>query len=324
MSDVDGLLPDEAERALYLAVLEKGGRVLLRDVTAEDMPAALRLMEIGLLVHYRPDESLSAVNPRAIGEKIGTELRSAGMRLLARAEETPALLAELVHHYDLAERRTGHIGAVSHIEDPEEIRHRLTQLETELRYEAMSAQAEQTRPAAHLAEMRDRIRGFLDRGGVARTIYRAEVKADPATVEYAATVSEWGYRIRVLSEPFTRVLIFDRRVAVIPAAADNSSAAFVEDPAVVDFLVGVFERDWARAEPVWWETLAEPGDGTPVHEQVGRLLAQGLTQRAVANRLGLSERTVAGHIARLRELYDADTLYQLGWLMRGQRGGEPR
>ncbi|MFH8380108.1 LuxR C-terminal-related transcriptional regulator [Kitasatospora sp. NPDC018058] len=49
------------------------------------------------------------------------------------------------------------------------------------------------------------------------------------------------------------------------------------------------------------------------------MLTQGLAQRAIATRLGLSERTVAGHIARLRERYDAETLFQLGWQMRGTR-----
>jgi uncharacterized protein YciI len=38
--------------------------------------------------------------------------------------------------------------------------------------------------------------------------------------------------------------------------------------------------------------------------------------------MGLSERTVAGHIDRLRELYDAETLFQLGRQMRGARTGE--
>ncbi|MFI9360231.1 LuxR C-terminal-related transcriptional regulator [Kitasatospora sp. NPDC053057] len=57
-------------------------------------------------------------------------------------------------------------------------------------------------------------------------------------------------------------------------------------------------------------------------EQVGRLLARGLTQRAIAGRMGLSERTVAGHIARLREVYDAETLCRLGRQMRGARTGE--
>ncbi|MDH6703578.1 DNA-binding NarL/FixJ family response regulator [Kitasatospora sp. MAA19] len=40
---------------------------------------------------------------------------------------------------------------------------------------------------------------------------------------------------------------------------------------------------------------------------------------AVATRLGLSERTVAAHIARLRHHYGAHTLFQLGRQMRGDR-----
>ncbi|MER5637769.1 LuxR family transcriptional regulator [Kitasatospora sp. NPDC002227] len=318
------LLPDAAERAFYLVVLEQGGRVLLRDVPEAEIPVALRLVEIGLLVHHRADESLSAVNPRTIGEQVSGELRSAGIRLMAQAEEAPAVLEELVRGYDRVARRSQQSGAVHHVGGSEAIRHRLIQLETELRHEVMTVQPGSGTPSGHLKQTMDRIRGFLQQGGSGRTIYQPAVKADFATIEYATAISELGYQIRVLGEQFTRMLIFDRRVAVISAAADNSSAAFVEDPAVVAFLVGTFERDWARAEPVRWGALSEPGEGAPVHEQVGRLLAQGLTQRAVASRLGLSERTVAGHIARLRELYDANTLYQLGWLMRGQRGQEPR
>ncbi|MFH9349229.1 hypothetical protein [Kitasatospora sp. NPDC017646] len=49
---------------------------------------------------------------------------------------------------------------------------------------------------------------------------------------------------------------------------------------------------------------------------------RGLTRRAIASGMGLGERTVAGHIARLREMYDAETLVQLGWQMRGARTGE--
>ncbi|MFE6498657.1 hypothetical protein [Kitasatospora sp. NPDC057738] len=56
--------------------------------------------------------------------------------------------------------------------------------------------------------------------------------------------------------------------------------------------------------------------------RVGRLLARGLTQRASAGRMGLSERAVAGHVARLRELCDAEALFRSGRLLRGSRTGE--
>ncbi|WP_345698093.1 hypothetical protein [Kitasatospora terrestris] len=92
-------------------------------------------------------------------------------------------------------------------------------------------------------------------------------------------------RFRVLDEPFRRTTVFDRRIAVVPAAADDSSAAFVREPAAVDTLVSAFLRDWERAERVRWEDLGQR-DGLTVHQQIGQLLAEGLTQRAVAGRLG--------------------------------------
>ncbi|MEU6972588.1 hypothetical protein AB0A71_33695 [Kitasatospora aureofaciens] len=59
----------------------------------------------------------------------------------------------------------------------------------------------------------------------------------------------------------------------------------------------------------------------PTTVRISRLLARVLTQRAVATRLGLSERTVAGHIYRLRDRYGAQTLFHLGWHLRGERHG---
>ncbi|MGK4582007.1 LuxR C-terminal-related transcriptional regulator [Kitasatospora sp. HPMI-4] len=309
-------LPTEAERALYFAVLEQGGRVPFRGIAEAEAPTVLRLLELGLLVHHTEDASLTAVNPRAVGERISAELRAAGTRMLVQAEEMPALLGELTEAYDCAPRKVARFSEVQHVDNMEEIRHRILQIEADSSKEALAAQPG-ARPAGHLAQSMERLRLFLGRGGSCRTIYQPEVRDDPSTVRYAAAVSEWGGQIRILAEPFTRMLVFDRRVAVIPAAADNSSAAFIEDPAVVAFLVAVFERDWERAERVQWRSAKPDGGAVPAHEQVGRLLAQGLTQRAIASRLGLSERTVAGHISRLRELYDAQTLFQLGWQMRG-------
>ncbi|MFG2694664.1 hypothetical protein [Kitasatospora sp. NPDC048407] len=42
-----------------------------------------------------------------------------------------------------------------------------------------------------------------------------------------------------------------------------------------------------------------------------------MTDRLPDSRLGPSERTVAAHVARLRDLYDAETLFELGLQLRG-------
>ncbi|WP_232734256.1 LuxR C-terminal-related transcriptional regulator [Kitasatospora sp. CB02891] len=310
-------LPDESERALYRQVIEQGGRVMFREAMQQNAAATLRLIELGLLIHHDVDESLSAVNPRSVADRLSADLRDAAIRKLARSQRASAQLEDLVHAYDQAPRRPDRAHAVERVHDRLQIRHRITQLESEMHEETLAAQPGGARPVGQMQQALKRSLAFLARGIGIRTLYQPGALADPPTVDYAATLASGGERIRVLDEPFRRMLIFDRRIAIITASPDNNQAAFVEDPAVLATLIDLFERDWARATRIDWHALAGRPRGTGVPKEVGALLAQGLTQRAIASRLGLSERTVAAHIARLRELYDAETLFQLGWQLRG-------
>ncbi|WP_405018703.1 LuxR C-terminal-related transcriptional regulator [Kitasatospora sp. NBC_00070] len=313
-------LPDEAERELYLEVLAQGGRITLAMAAGVDQDALAGLLAAGLLVGSAHGAGYTAVNPRTVGARISAELRSTGTRLLVEAEELPTLLGELTKVYESAPRRSVRSSVVRHVHEAADIVHRMRELEGGTREEILLAQPGGPLPPAQLDRAVARARDFAGRGGTVRALYEPSVRTDQPTVGYAAAIGELGMAVRVLGEPFKRVMIFDRSVAVVPAAADHSSAAFVEDPAVVAFLVGGFERDWARAERVKWSDADTCADERPVDEQIGRLLAAGLTQRTIATRLGLSERTVAGHISRLRELHAAETLFQLGWLLRGGRG----
>ncbi len=50
-----------------------------------------------------------------------------------------------------------------------------------------------------------------------------------------------------------------------------------------------------------------------------RMLIQGYPDPASSKRLGVSPRTYAGYVADLKQEYDAETRFQLGYFM-GQRG----
>ncbi|MFF4339600.1 LuxR C-terminal-related transcriptional regulator [Kitasatospora sp. NPDC001540] len=305
--------PGAAEKELYLSVLRAGGRVSVREATEQDAAATARLLALGLLVHHDESEQLTAVNPRTVSTRLSRELRRAGTRLFEAAEHVPTELDVLADAYDSAARREDHGRQITHVLDVDRIRHRLLQIEADFREEVLAAQPGR-RPVVYL-EKSARTEKALAGGARMDILYQPVSKSDPAVIDYAVRATGWGMRLRSLDEDFTRMLIFDRRVAIISASADNRTAAFIEAPAVVDHLVRLFLRDWERAERVPWHDLA--GDSVPpVVEQVSRLLAAGLTQKAIATRLNLSERTVAEHIARLRERYDAKTLFQLGWLMR--------
>ncbi|MFJ9693106.1 LuxR C-terminal-related transcriptional regulator [Kitasatospora sp. NPDC101183] len=310
-------LPSPAARELFREVLAQGGRLRLTDIRPEDEPAVRQLADLGLLDLRIADSSYSAVNPRVVSERLGTDLRERSAQLLARAALVPELLDDLAQAYDAAPRRAEPVGGVQRVTDTGEIRHLLSQFARDHPHEVLSAQPGKVHPPAHRADSLAQTRRYIAMGGAIRTLYEPQARLAREHVEFAVESVKAGSRIRVLNAVFTRALIFDRTVAVIPAAPDNSEAVVVEEPVMVAYMADVFEQQWRRAQTVDWEALAA-GPAAPVaHDQVGRLLAQGLTQRAIASRLGLSERTVAAHIARLRELYDAETLFQLGWQMQG-------
>ncbi|MGW3075177.1 MULTISPECIES: LuxR C-terminal-related transcriptional regulator [unclassified Kitasatospora] len=308
--------PDEAARQLYLAIIAEGGRVPTAEVADVDRGALQQLIDIGLLMVNRMDRCYTAVSPRSVSDRLGAELRSEATRLLVRAENLPGALDGLTRAYDAMPRPTDRAGAAVHVEGHVHIRQRISQLVSDCRSEVLTAQPGH-RPADTLQVALLQDVQLLQRGCSLRTIYQPVAFADPPALAYAEEVTRHGSLIRVLDEPFQRLIVFDRSVAVISANDDNSTAAFITDPATITYLVGGFERDWARADTAG--AALGQGPARTVPDRVGRLLARGLTQRAVATRLGLSERTVAAHISRLRDRYGAQTLFQLGWLMRGAR-----
>ncbi|MFJ9946457.1 LuxR C-terminal-related transcriptional regulator [Kitasatospora sp. NPDC091207] len=310
--------PDEAARQLYLAVLAAGGRVPAADVPEADRAALRRLVDIGLLMPNPMDACYTAVSPRSVSDRLGAELRSEATRLLVRAENLPGALDGLTRAYDAMPRPPQRSGGTVYIEGHVHIRQRISQLVADCRTEVLTAQpGHRPADALKIALLQD-VR-LLQRGCSLRTVYQPVAVSDPAALAYADEVTRHGSRIRILDEAFQRLFVFDRSVAVISANEDNSTAAFISDPAAIAFLVGTFERDWARADAVDWSGTVARGAAGDAPDRVGRLLAKGLTQRTVATRLGLSERTVAAHISRLRERHGAQTLFQLGWLMRGGR-----
>ncbi|WP_148283115.1 MULTISPECIES: LuxR family transcriptional regulator [Kitasatospora] len=320
-------LPEEDASRIYLAVLAAGGRIPLdapaplgTELSPERQQALLdQLVAIGLVMPNRIDGCYVAISPRAVAERLGADLRSRATRLLLDAGRLPGALAPLARAYDAVPRPADRTRPAVYVDGQEDIRLRIAQLVSDCRLELLSAQPGLRPPAVlELANAQDQ--RMLSRGATLRALYQPVALTADSAVRHATSMTEHGAQLRVLDEPFRRLIVIDRRIAVIPAAEDHSRAAFVEDPAAIAYLVAGFERDWDRADQVHWHGLDTRTLTRALTDRVGRLLAQGLTQRAVASRLGLSERTVAGHISRLRDLYGAGTLFQLGWLMRGGGG----
>ena len=125
-----------------------------------------------------------------------------------------------------------------------------------------------------------------------------------------------GAEVRTLDEFFNRMIVVDRRVAVIPHQDQLRVAVVVREPAVVDYLVDVFERSWERARPFTnKETSLMKDIASEQRAMTMRMLIEGHADPVSAKRLGVSPRTYAGYVADLKTEYEAETRFQLGYTM---------
>ena len=115
-----------------------------------------------------------------------------------------------------------------------------------------------------------------------------------------------GVEVRALAE-LPGWFYVDENLAALPVTwgeDDPSSILLVRTPPVISALAAVFEALWNRAVPV---TIEAHG-----WEPVVGLLAQGLTDEAIAQSLGLDVRTVRRRVAEAMEELGAVSRFTLG------------
>ena len=140
------------------------------------------------------------------------------------------------------------------------------------------------------------------------------------THKYVAAVTAEGAQVRTLDEFFNRLIVVDRRLAIIPGADTLSVALAIREPSVVAYLVDIFERTWERARPFTnRETSMMKDIAAEQRAMTIRMLIEGHADPVSAKRLGVSPRTYAGYVADLKEEYEAETRFQLGYTM-GRQG----
>lgn len=140
---------------------------------------------------------------------------------------------------------------------------------------------------------------------------------------YAGVVAEAGGQVRTIASLPTRLLIYDEASALLPAdpATPGARAVLVRDPAVVGYLVRLFDHLWAQAVPYRAGAAVAPDPPDGVEREVLRRIAAGRTNEAIARELGISPRTVTRHTAALLRRLGTDSRFRagvlavrLGWL----------
>ncbi|MER7346251.1 LuxR C-terminal-related transcriptional regulator [Streptomyces aurantiacus] len=184
-----------------------------------------------------------------------------------------------------------------------------------------------TRPTAQLAVALPLAQGVLDRGGRMRTLCRRTARHSQPAPAHCEPL-DGDVEVRTLDELPGRLILFDRATAFVPAGKSRDDVALeLRQPAVIDYLVAIFEILWRLATPLF--PPAEPlptGNGITARQRsIAALLTEGLTDTEIAARLSMNVRTARVHIAKLSAVLDSHSRAQLGYLI-GKSGilDEPR
>ncbi|MFE9427516.1 LuxR C-terminal-related transcriptional regulator [Kitasatospora sp. NPDC006697] len=194
------------------------------------------------------------------------------------------------------------------------IRDRLSDLARTCEWEANSFMPGGAQSEENLASSRELDAEAIERGVRVRTVYQDSVRNHRPTLEYARWLGGLGSEVRTTASLPLRMLIVDRRVAVVPLdTADGETAAIViSSVGVITGLTALFNSVWRSATPLG-ASRRRDDDGLSAQErQVLKLLAAGLTDEAIARQLGVSVRTARRVAADLHTRLGARSRFQAG------------
>lgn len=306
---------------LYEEICHHGGIAASdhRITEGGELRGAFDLLVEMALVSYDSEQDLwSPEDPAGVQSRVVSPLSQQAARLLSESSQWNAAFGNLTQSWRRAPQSSAS-RSIAYLRGTI-ITSFLEQLLSECEEEMLTAQPQAGRDPRFLANAVVRDIGLLERGAKMRTLYQHSARRSSVTHKYVAAVTARGAEVRTLDEFFNRMIVVDRRVAVIPHQEQVGVAVVVREPAVVDYLVDVFERSWERARPFTnKETSLMKDIASEQRAMTMRMLIEGHSDPVSAKRLGVSPRTYAGYVADLKAEYEAETRFQLGYTM-GRQG----
>ncbi|WP_034262585.1 LuxR C-terminal-related transcriptional regulator [Actinospica robiniae] len=202
-----------------------------------------------------------------------------------------------------------------HLTGLDAVQDRLNRLLAGARSEVLSLVPGGARPVEVLEAARDADAGLLGRGVPIRVLYQDAIRNDPPTAAYARWMSESGAQVRTAPLLPRRLLLVDRKTALVPLdpADERAGAVATTNRGVIDQLAALFEMLWARASPIVDALPVDPATGlTGLQQQLLALLAAGATDEMAGRQLGLGERTVRRIMADLMKQLNARSRFEAG------------
>jgi DNA-binding CsgD family transcriptional regulator len=309
---------DQHSERVYVAILSQPGITAewlaeRLDLSSCEVECALdRLKKLTLLQMRNADEGFYAISPEH-GMEILLAVQQAELASFQqRVELSRAAAARLI---------ADHINIKPDIATPEveyltgidAIRVRLEALSAGVRSEVMNFSPTKQTQADVSAGKEATVR-YMGTKVKSRSIYSHSALRDPATLEYMQWLVRNGFELRSTPALPSRMVIFDRKIALLPMSPEDSKegAVVLYGKATVTAFCSLFDWIWERAIPVDPGTEKSDDVGDAVEIEVIWLLAQGYTDEAVAKRLGVSPRTSRRIVETMMRRLGARSRFQAG------------
>jgi hypothetical protein len=278
-----------------------------------------RLISFGLLQNARGKPGVLEVNsPQSEAPR---RLDSVLHDVRARHEALDSIRSELVNLgkvYRPAAAPLAVDGSVELLTDLGDVLACITEFAASALHEIRTSQPGGARKDEILAESMDRTDRALRRGVRMRTLYQHTARFSSATVRYVEQVSELGAEIRTVGDGFMQMLAFDDEVAVLSVQGNPDAALVVREPNLIAFAVAAFERAWTSAKPFPRDYRQDQvvAISDEMKLDIVRMLVEGMEDRAIARRMGISLRTCQRHVSEVMDRLGARSRLQAGYLIR--------
>jgi DNA-binding CsgD family transcriptional regulator/DNA-binding MarR family transcriptional regulator len=153
-----------------------------------------------------------------------------------------------------------------------------------------------------------------------RVLYEQALLEEPGMIENVAAGIRHGEEARAVAELPVRLAIADGRIGLCPLVpvADGlgePTAALIRDSSLLAACAALFESYWDRGSPIRLDgrTEAQRPPLADDERYLLSLLVGGVTDKAIATQLAISQRTVQRRIYELMRRANAQTRMQLAW-----------
>ncbi|GAA3015959.1 helix-turn-helix transcriptional regulator [Streptosporangium longisporum] len=282
---------------------------------AEAAEACENLLDLKLLMEKDTEGTLIPVHPdlalTVLNEPLADEIRRREQAIDVNTRRIQRISEDLAR---AAARPQGTEG-VYLVSDPAEVQREIDAASLRCTREVVVMRPGGWKREGRRADAVSTEASMFKRGITRRMLFQHTTRASLGMRSYVARTAEHGGLVRTTSESLERMFVFDRQLAFIPTDPQGdapSGAAMITHPVVVDFLYRGFERAWAGAMPFEGRDVSYDEVSADIKLSLLRMMASGLKDEVIANRLGMAARTCRRHMSAIMDELGATSRFQAG------------